>query len=510
MSLMGIDIGTTGCKVVVFNKEGKIISWAYTEYDIKHTDSGFAELDSAEVWKVIKTIIRQASFQISSSDPVEAISTSSLGEAVVPVSADRTILGSSILINDVRGSEYLEDIRNKISNKECFQITGNAIGSQFGITKLIWIKEHQPELYKKTWKFLNWGSFIAFMLGAEPCVDYSLANRFLLFDLNLHTWSSRLLLVADLDIDKLPRCVPAGTVIGTVSSSIAADLSLPSGIPIICGTHDQIAHGLGSGTIRPGEAMYDMGTFSTIMPIHNGNLFPEKMISYGLNIEHHVIPGIFVSFIYNMGGSIVKWYRDTFASAEFKISKEQGEDIYLKLFSEIPEGPSTIFVLPNFAPMGPPDFLSDSSGIILGLKNFTLRGEILKAILEANVFALKISVDNIKSLGVQINSYKAVGGGSKSEKAIQICADILGCPLECPDIIEAGALGAAILAGTGCGIYDSLEEASKQFVHVRKIIMPNKEKTFIYNEMFEFYKHLSHNMIELTYEWNALRKKILS
>ncbi|MCE5255542.1 MAG: hypothetical protein LLF89_01695 [Spirochaetaceae bacterium] len=507
MSLMGIDIGTTGCKVVVFSEDGKTLSSAYAEYDIKHPDPQSTELDSIGVWNSIKSNIRIAASQVASSDPVQAISTSSLGEAVVPVSADRKILGPSMLMNDARGNEYLESVRCRISDTECFQIAGNAVGSQFGFTKLMWIRDNKPGLYRQTWKFLNWGSFVAFMLGAEPCVDYSLANRFLLFDINACNWSERLLAIAGLERSKLPDCVPAGSIIGVVPAPIAGELSLQAGTPIACGSHDQCANALGCGVIHPGEAMYGMGTFPTILPIYDAALPPEKMVEFGLNMEHHALPGVFVSFAYHMGGSVVKWYRDTFAAAESKSIKEQGGDIYPKLFSELPDEPGSLFVLPNFAPMGPPDFLSDSSGVILGLRNYTQRGEILKAILESNVFALKISVENLKSLGVPIRNYKAVGGGSRSDEAIQIAADILDSPFECPAVGEAGALGAAILAGTACGVYGSAAQATSLLVKIRKVFNPDKEKVAQYRDLFDFYRHFSKDLTDLTQQWNEFRKK---
>ena len=189
MSLMGIDIGTTGCKAVVFSETGEILASAYAEYDIIRPEPLSAELDSGLVWSAIQRTIREAASSVFGRDSVRALAFASMGEAVVPVSADRKILGPSILINDARGDRYVDAIRRELSDIECFRISGNLIGAQFGMTKLMWIKEHRPKLYDSTYKFLNWGSFAAFMLGADPKVDYSLANRFLLFDIGTRDWS---------------------------------------------------------------------------------------------------------------------------------------------------------------------------------------------------------------------------------------------------------------------------------------------------------------------------------
>ncbi|MDK2963979.1 MAG: hypothetical protein PWQ29_1373 [Verrucomicrobiota bacterium] len=507
MSLMGIDVGTTGCKTVVFSEEGEILSLAYAEYDIHRPDPSSAELDSVRVWDSIRSTIRKAASSVSGKDPVRALSVASMGEATVPVSIDRRILGPSILMNDARGDEYVEMICRKIDHLECFRITGNPVGAQFGLTKLMWIKNYRPDLYAETCKFLNWGSFVAFMLGADPKVDYSLANRFLLFDVSACDWSPRLLAVSGLDREKLPDCVPAGTVVGVVSRSIARELSLPENTLIVCGTHDQCANALGCGVIRPGDAMYGMGTFPTILPVYEEVSDPDRMVQFGLNMEHHAVPGVFVSFAYHMGGSIVKWYRDTFASAENKAARKCDHDVYPKLFKELPEQPGPLLVLPHFAPMGPPDFLSDSSGMILGLHNYTKRGDILKAILEGNAFALKVSVENLTSLGVSIGSYKAVGGGSRTDAAVQICADIMNRPFVCPAVTEAGAFGVAILAGAASGVYESPISAVERLVRIERTFDPNPEKVKKYEELFEFYNRSFEKMTGLAQEWTHFKRK---
>ena len=157
---------------------------------------------------------------------------------------------------------------------------------------------------------------------------------------------TRLLSVSGLDRNKLADCIPAGTVIGTVSKHFAAELALREDTLIVCGTHDQCANALGCGAVNPGEAMYGMGTFPTILAIHEGYTDPRRMVEFGLNVEHHAVPGAFVSFAYHMGGSIVKWYRDTFSCAAADLETKHGEDIYDELFAELPLAPGPLLLLP--------------------------------------------------------------------------------------------------------------------------------------------------------------------
>ena len=238
MSLLGIDVGTTGCKTAVFSEDGQLLSSAYTEYDVRHPQPGYAELDPVEVWGLVKGLVRQAAVQAGGSE-IRGVSISSMGEAVVPLSAEREALAPSLLNFDQRGEEYLADLGTKISDTHLYQINGNTLGNHYSLTKLLWIQHHQPEIYARTRHFLHWSGYLSCMLGAEPAVDFSLANRTLLFDVDRAAWSEELIALTGLDADKLPRPVPSGTVVGKVSKAAARELGLPAGIPIAAAAHDQ-------------------------------------------------------------------------------------------------------------------------------------------------------------------------------------------------------------------------------------------------------------------------------
>ena len=489
MNLMGIDIGTTGCKVALFSTEGKILASDYREYDILYTEAGWAELDSVSIWQSVKDTIRSI-MSLNYGIEVNALCVSSLGESVVPVTADRQILGPSLLNFDARGEEFIDAIHEVLSNEKVYSVNGNPLGNLYTLTKLKWIRKYQPELYESTYKFLHWSAFICYMLGADPYVDYSLANRTLLFDINQEDWSDELLNTAGLDRSKLPKTCPSGTMIGYVSDAIASDLLLPKNVKIISGAHDQCANAVGCGVIDPGSAVFGMGTYHCITPVFTVQPTPTLMLERGLNTEHHAIPGRFVSFIYNQGGSLVKWYRDTYAPIEHQQAMQTGRSIYENLFDEIPDKPGSVIVLPHFTQTGPPQFLTDSSGVMVGLHLETQRGEILKGIIEGIAFYLKEIVDLLPETGIKMESYRAVGGGSKSDIWVQTCTDIFGQPFVRPVITEAGALGAAIIAGVGAGIFSDYVEGVNAMVKLDKTFEPNIQKHTQYQEKYHQYQHL--------------------
>jgi len=330
---------------------------------------------------------------------------------------------------------------------------------------------------------------VAYMLGCDPVTSFSHANRTLLFDIHKEEWSGRLLDLTGIDRAKLPLPVPAGAVAGTVSDGVACELNLPKGVVVVVGGHDQCCNSLGAGIYQPGKAVCGIGTFECITPTYDRIPDARSMLGNGLNIEHHVLPHLFVSFIYNQGGSLVRWFRDTFASADCE-RLEAGKDIYDVLAREMPEEPTGLFTLPYFEPTGPPHFVVDASGVIIGLKTSTTRGEILKSIMESVSFYFAESVHALKTIGIPTTQFVATGGGAKSDRWLQIKADIFGVPFLRPCITEGSVLGAAMLAGISIGAFSSAADAVSRFVKQERVFEPNPGRHRLYQDKLDAYREL--------------------
>jgi xylulokinase len=484
MFFLGVDLGTTGCKAVLFDENGHIISSDYREYLIINNAPGHAELDSLCIWNYVKDMIKDCSAGIS--EPIKAISVSSLGEAVVPVSVNREPIGNSILNYDSRGGGYLPWLHEVISDEDLYTINGNPLGPNYGLTKLLWYKQEQPDIYKRTHKFLLWGSYILFMMGADPVVDYALANRTLLLDIEKNQWNSTLIEKVELNSEKLPELAEAGTVCGKMSIELSSELGMSEQPLLVVGTHDQCANALGCGVLEQGTAMYGMGTYHCIVSVFDKRKENSEMLSRGLNTEHHAVPERWVSFIYNQGGILLKWFRDTFASESMNSGNTS---VYTDLLSEMPVDPSSLSVLPHFITTGTPDFLDKTTGMISGLTIDTTRGDILKAVLEGIAFYLKENLDNLPQ-GMNIEEFHVVGGGSSSDIWMQLTADIMEKPCIRTEVSEAGSLGAAILAAYGFGAFKSIQEAVANMVAPGKKFIPEKDKSILYYPNFERYKEI--------------------
>jgi len=488
MSLLGIDIGTTGCKVAAFSAGGRSLADAYREYATLHPQPGRAELDSRGVLECVWQAIGEVAAQ-TRGDPVTALCISSMGEAVTPVTADREILDNCILHVDIRGAEELDELLQGTDTEWFYEINPNILGPNYSLPKLLWLRKHQPDLYDRADKFLLWGDLVAFMLGCEPTTSFSLANRTLLFDIRKEDWSPELLELGGIEREKLPDCVSSGSITGTVSDAMAEKLGLPRGVAVVSGGHDQSCNSLGAGICRAGKAICGIGTVECITPAYDHIPEGGQMLERGLNVEHHILPGLYVSFIYNQSGTLVRWFRDTFAAADSK-ALPQGQDIYDALAAEMPEGPTRLLTLPYFEPTGAPHFIADASGVIAGLKMTTTRGEILKSIMESATFYFVESLDALKSIGIDTSSFVATGGGAKSDAWLQIKADVFGVPFIRPRITECGILGAAILAGVSTGVFKDPEEGIAQFVEHDRVFEPDQQRHRIYRELHGRYQRL--------------------
>jgi xylulokinase len=338
------------------------------------------------------------------------------------------------------------------------------------------------------------------LLGCDPFASHSHANRSLLFDIEKEDWSDELLTASGVDRAKLPPCLAGGAVAGEVSQTMADELGLSHGVKIVVGAHDQCLNALGAGAIRPGSAVDGIGTFECITPVYEGiPQAADRMLAQGLNVEHHILPGLYVSFLYNQAGSLVRWFRDTFAQ-----EAREEKDIYARLDAELPDDPTKLMVLPYFEMTGSPAFVGDASGVIAGLKINTQRGDILKAIMENVTYYFRQSLLASSEVGIQAKEFIATGGGARSDRWLQIKADIMGSPYVRLRNTECGLAGAAMRAGLSTGVYATAEEATHIFVHHDRTFEPDANRHTQYQERFALYAKLFPQLYGALQELDAL------
>ena len=525
MSLMGVDIGTSGCKVAAFSLDGRRLAEAHRSYETIHHRPGWAELDAQAVADRILGAVAEVSAAVGGgpasaggagrasvkggaalsgpappgpatagrvpsgrvpADPVRAISVSSMGEALVPIAKDGSVLSTSILSSDIRGAEYLSRL-DSIDPAQLYRINPNISGINYSMPKICWYREHEPEAYRRTWKLLFWGDYLVYALTGVAVTSPSLANRSMLFDIRREDWSDELLNLAGISRAILPEIAPAGTVAGTVRPEVARALSLPQDAQVVVGGHDQALNATGAGAHGAGSTVCGIGTVECIAPVYQGLPDLDRIRSLSLNVEHHVLTDRYVSFLYNQAGVLINWFLRTFVE---RGEEEQADALYARLMAEMPAEPTELVTTPFFEPTGSPYFRTDVRGSIVGLRTSTTRGEILKSILEGETFYFVGPLDSLADLGYETTHFVATGGGAKSDAWLQIKADILGARFVRPVHVESGTLGAALLAGAGAGIVSSVEEAYEPFGGVDRTFVPDPERHARYREAIERYQQV--------------------
>ena len=502
MSLLGLDIGTTGCKAVVFSVDGKPLAHAYREYGVMYPRPGRVEIDPNKVWHCATEVINEVASQVGG-DPIKALSVTTLGEAFTPIAEDGSVLSNSITFFDNRGVEQTELWNHTLGKERVFQITGMPLHPGYSLPKLMWLKDEQPGIFSKAHKFLLYEDFAFFKLGLEPVTDYSLAGRTMAFDIREKKWSEEMFSIAGIDPGKMATPRPSGEVVGVIPASIAEELGLPKGTIAVTGGHDQPVNALGGGVISEGVAVDGMGSTECVTVGFDNPPLNEKMLAANYPIYSHVKQDMYVSLAFSMtGGNLLRWYRDTFAADAVRGAEKTGTDVYDLILRDVPEGPTGVFVLPHFAGAGTPYFDPDSKGTITGLTLGTTREQFVKALVEGITYELRFNLETLeKAAGVKIDRLRAMGGGARSRMWLQLKADITGKEVVSLAISECGCLGAAMLAGVGVGEYGSVDEAVELLVSEKEVFEPDPgmheqytEQAAIYAELYPALRDITHRM----------------
>lgn len=501
MSLLGIDVGTTGTKAVVFSTEGKQLASAYREYPLIYPRPGWLEFSPFQVLDSAKRNIREVAEAVSGKDPIRALGIASLGEAVTPVSAQGDPVYNTIIAFDNRTTEQARWWEEKVGREHLFRITGMPLHGIYTINKAMWLREHEPERFARTKQFLCWEELLILKMGFEPTTDYSLAARTMAFDIHRKDWSDEVLGEAGFTRAHFARVAPPGTMVGRLGPTTAAEWGLPSGTVVATGGFDQPCSALGAGVVRPGAAADGTGTVECITAACSEPVLSPQMLEGNYCCLPHVVEGLYVTLAFNFtGGCLLRWYRDNFGEEELKEAAETGRDVYEVLISRAAKGCVDVYVLPHFTMTGTPWFDPEARGAILGLRLSTTAGEIIKAILDGITFEMRLNLERLEDAGVPVKEMRATGGGARSSTWLQLKADIFGRPVLLPDVTEATCLAAAILAGVAAGEYTSAQQAADRVVKMRARYDPDLVLANAYTERYAVYRDIYPTLRDLLHQ----------
>lgn len=463
MIYAGLDVGTTNCKITIFENENVIDSIFLSYPSIRNENQ--QTIDPLIILKTVKDLIAKASKKYL----IEGIGITSFGETCVFLDEFDQVILPSLLYTDSRGEKEAKEIEELIGKEKLGQITGQIGRGMFSLSKIIALRNEYKEEFKKVNKIFLIEDFIIYSLTKKRYIDYSLASRSLCFDINKHCWSNEILTKVDLSSELFSIPCESGSYVGDYLN-----------IKIFAISHDQISNAIGGHVLLEGNAIDGCGTCEciTIAFKEKKDVLYEK--GYG------VIPyinNLNVCYILNnTSGALLDWVKNTF----FSSLKED----YVYLNTKIKDEPSNVLILPYFAGSSTPYMDLKAKGMICNLSLGTTSYDIYQATLESLTYEMKLSIDLLKENGICINKLYVSGGGAKNDKWMQIKADVLNLNIYQLENINSGSIGCGIVVGTKLGVFSSLEEGMDKMVKIKKIYYPNKEKHKKYLKIFNKYKRI--------------------
>jgi xylulokinase len=493
MSLLAIDIGSSQCKAVVFTATGTVVARSVCPYAPDFPQPSFAEMDPASFWNAVCKTSREVTRDLVR-DPVQALCLSSHGETFIPVNAHGEAIGPAILNIDGRATRETKWLENAVGARHIFETTGLVAHPMYPVPKILWLRRHRPEIYSNTARFLSVTDFIHAKLGLPLYIGYSLASRFLAFDVIGGCWSETILDAAGLTIDQLPLPVPAGTIAGKLNSEAASALGVGNGTPLVVGGHDQACAALGSGVIKSGRVSDSMGTYECLVAASDEPSLDEAAFSACLNSYAHVVPGKFLTLAYFPSGIMVQWFRDLIYGRSGLLNDSNIEakdaDQYLQLEAECTDTPTALCITPHLIGTCNPDFDPRARAMIFGLSSDTNRSQIYQGILEGIACELAQVTEILATATGTFKDLYATGGGTRSALGLKLRAAITGCRLHVMQCQEAVCQGAAILAGVAVGTYTGIADAVDRVVHEKEVIEPDARLASEYAGQLKQYRRL--------------------
>ena len=476
MKTAGLDIGTTGCKLTVFDERGERIGKAYREYPAVREISRH-EVDISAMTDSVFAVIREMTAQYPD---IRAIGVTSFGETFVMADRAGTPLHTAMLYTDPRGKEECMELVRQTGAERIARITGLAPHRMYSISKMMWIKTHDPEVYAKAAGIFLIEDYYVWLLTGNAQIDYGLATRTMAFDINTLTWSRDIFDAAGIDVSLMSRPVPTGTPAGRVTPEAAAKTGLAPDCLIVTVAHDQVAAAVGAGAFDGSVAVDGAGTTECLTPVYD-SLPDIGVMSKGcFSVVPHAVPGKYVAYAFNYtGGALIQWCLKTFGAGETYDSMEAKYDR---------DGPTGLLVLPHFAGAATPYMDIGSKGAILGLTTGTDAATLYRACMEGVAYEMLVNYEALAGSGIRFKKLNATGGGAKSTVWMQMKADVLNLPITALKISDAGTVGSAMLTGIATGQYRDLRDAADHMVREAETYYPREEMHEKYMQIYERYR----------------------
>ncbi|MBE6855095.1 MAG: xylulokinase [Ruminococcus sp.] len=490
--VIGIDIGTSGTKTVLFDEKGTTIASATVEYPLYQPKNGYAE-QNPEDWynasvSTIRTVLEKSGVD---KNDVKGIGLSGQMHGLVMLDENNQVIRPSIIWCDQRTAKECEEITERVGAERLIAITANPALTGFTASKILWVRNNEPENYKKCRHILLPKDYVRLMLTGEYATEVSDASGMQLLDIPARQWSDEILEKLEIDKALLAKVYESPEITGTITEQAAALTGLAAGTPVVGGAGDNAAAAVGTGVVEDGKAFTTIGT-SGVVFAHTSDITIDK--KGRVHTFCCAVPGCWhVMGVTQGAGLSLKWFRDNFCNAERETAKYMGVDEYYlmdKQAEQVPIGANRLLYLPYLMGERTPHLDPNARGVFFGLSAMHTKRDMLRAVMEGVTYSLRDCVEVCREMGVSVSDMMACGGGGSSPLWRQMLADLYGCSVKTASSKEGPALGVAILAMVGAGIYESVPAACKAVIRTDKVQEPVQENIPQYETYYQLYRTL--------------------
>ncbi len=478
--LLAHDLGTSGNKATLFTTEGALVASATAAYDTHYFNTNWSEQDPGDWWRAVCDSTRSL---VSGVDPAEIAAICFSGQMMGCLCVDRggRPLRPAILYSDQRSVAQCDAILGKIDARDFYRIVGHRASASYSATKLMWVRDHEPQVYARTFKMLHAKDYLNFRLTGVMATEYSDASGTNLLDLNTRRWSDRLVGIAGIDGEKLPELKASTDVVGELTREAAAEIGLRAGTPVVAGGGDGVCAGVGVGSVKPGITYNYLGSSSWIATTTKEPIYDEQMRTF---VWAHAVPG----YVHPCGtmqtaGGAYAWLKNEICTSEKAEAAETGESAYELINAQIassPPGANGLVFLPYLLGERTPRWNPDAKGALIGLTLAHTRADVLRSVMEGITLNLSIILDIFRTRAA-IDRITVIGGGAKGEVWRRIMADVYQAEVLRPNYLEeATSMGAAIIGGVGCGVFKDFDVASK-FITITDRAKPDPAAARVYS-----------------------------
>ena len=490
--VIGVDCGTSGTKTVLFREDGTVMASATVEYPMYQPKNGYAEQDPAD-WKaaMIRTIQTVVTKSGVAKEEIKGIGISGQMHGLVMLDKENQVLRKSIIWCDQRTAAEVEEMNRVVGREKLMEITANPALTGWTAAKILWVRNNEPDVYEKCRHILLPKDYLRLILTGEYATEVSDASGMQLLDVPNRCWSDEVLEKLDIDKALLPKVYESPEVTGVISEEAAKRTGLAAGTIVVGGAGDNAAAAVGTGVVEDGKAFTTIGT-SGVVFAHTDNISIDP--KGRVHTFCCAVPGAWhVMGVTQGAGLSLKWFRDNFCGAEKETAAGMGVDPYYLMDQQAarsPIGCNRLLYLPYLMGERTPHLDPDCRGAFIGLSAMHTKYDMLRAVMEGVTYSQRDSVEVLKTMGVSIDGMLACGGGGSSKLWRQMLADTYNCAVRTVVSKEGPALGVAILAGVGAGLYPSVQEGCRRVIRLNAPQEPIEENVPKYEAFYRMYTKL--------------------